>query len=279
MFTTRHGNGHLHARPMTTQNKALEADDSLWFFMSKKGDPVDDLKADPVVNLVYADPSSDTYVSVSGTAAMLEDAAKKQQLWNKAGRGLVPGRPDRPRPRAGAGADHPRQLLGREGKQAGPAVRDGQGGRHRQAAASSASTAKCACAERGKGHGAAAPAAIWRGERRRCSALRARSRRRYRLARPLPGDRHAPRSLHASLLARLPLAAARPARSNGKSCRRWPSASAKRAAPAAPASPWDATRPAELESAPAVAAVSRAARASRSARSNEPDVFRHFFGR
>ena len=62
MFTTRHGNGHLHARPMTTQNKALEADDSLWFFMSKKSGPVDDIKANPVVGLVYADPSSDTYV-------------------------------------------------------------------------------------------------------------------------------------------------------------------------------------------------------------------------
>ena len=34
MFTTRHGNGHLHARPMTTQNRSLEADDSLWFFMA-----------------------------------------------------------------------------------------------------------------------------------------------------------------------------------------------------------------------------------------------------
>ena len=91
MFTTRHGNGHLHARPMTTQNKALDEDDSLWFFMSKKGDPVDDLKTDPVVNVVYADPSSDTYVSVSGTAAMIEDAAKKQQLWNKAAEAWFPG--------------------------------------------------------------------------------------------------------------------------------------------------------------------------------------------
>lgn len=47
MFTTRHDNGHLHARPMTTQNKALEADESLWFFMSKSGDPSRDLIADP----------------------------------------------------------------------------------------------------------------------------------------------------------------------------------------------------------------------------------------
>ena len=91
MFTTRHGNGHLHARPMTTQNKALEADESLWFFMSKKGDPVADLVADPVVNLVYADPSEDTYVSVSGTAAVIEDAVKKQQLWNKLVEAWFPG--------------------------------------------------------------------------------------------------------------------------------------------------------------------------------------------
>ena len=96
MFTTRHGNGHLHARPMTTQNKALDDDDSLWFFMAKKGDPVEDLKTDPVVNVVYADPSSDTYVSVSGTAAVLEDAAKKQQLWNKAAEAWFPGGPTDP---------------------------------------------------------------------------------------------------------------------------------------------------------------------------------------
>ena len=102
--------------------------------MSKRGDPVDDLKADPVVNVVYADPASDTYVSVSGTAAMIEDAAKKQQLWNKMAEAWFPGRPDRSRPGPGAGADRPRQLLGREGKQAGPAARDGQGGGHRQAA-------------------------------------------------------------------------------------------------------------------------------------------------
>ena len=61
MFTTRHGNGHLHSRPMTTQNRSLGADESLWFFMSKAREPVPDLKADPIVNLVYADPSEDTY--------------------------------------------------------------------------------------------------------------------------------------------------------------------------------------------------------------------------
>ncbi len=96
MFTTRHGNGHLHSRPMTTQNKALDADESLWFFMSKHSDPVDDLKKDPVVNLVYADTSEDTYVSVSGTAALIEDQAKKEQLWSKMAEAWFPGGPTDP---------------------------------------------------------------------------------------------------------------------------------------------------------------------------------------
>ena len=97
MFTTRHGsNGHLHSRPMTTQNTSLGADESLWFFMSKKGGPVDDLKADPIVNLVYADPGADTWVSVSGTAAMIEDPAKKKQLWNKMTEAWFPGGPGDP---------------------------------------------------------------------------------------------------------------------------------------------------------------------------------------
>lgn len=96
MLTTRHGNGHLHARPMTTQNKGLEDDDSLWFFMSRRGDPVDDLRSEATVGVVYADPSSDTYVSVSGSAAVVDDAAKKRQLWNKIAEAWFPGGPSDP---------------------------------------------------------------------------------------------------------------------------------------------------------------------------------------
>lgn len=92
MFTTRHAsNGHLHSRPMTTQNRALDGDESLWFFMSRTGDPVDDLRSDGTVNVVYANPSSDTYVSVSGNAAIVEDAAKKEQLWSKMAEAWFPG--------------------------------------------------------------------------------------------------------------------------------------------------------------------------------------------
>ena len=96
MFTTKHGNGHLHARPMTTQNKSLEADDSLWFFMSKSGDPVDDVRGDSTVAVIYADTSDDRYVSVSGRAAIIEDQAKKEQLWSKMAEAWFPGGPTDP---------------------------------------------------------------------------------------------------------------------------------------------------------------------------------------
>jgi general stress protein 26 len=96
MFTTRHGNGHLHSRPMTTQNSSVDEDTSLWFFMSLKGDPVDDVMAAPTVNVVYADPHKDSYVSVSGTASVVDDMGKKQQLWSKLSEAWFPGGPSDP---------------------------------------------------------------------------------------------------------------------------------------------------------------------------------------
>ena len=96
MFTTRHTNGHLHSRPMTTQNSKLDEDASLWFFMDRNDGPVADLMADPLVNLVYADPGADSYVSVSGTAAVVDDDAKVKQLWSKLNEAWFPGGPTDP---------------------------------------------------------------------------------------------------------------------------------------------------------------------------------------
>ena len=91
MFTTRHANGHLHSRPMTTQNSKLDEDANLWFFMSRSGDPVRDLTLDPTVNVAYADPGQDSYVSISGTARVVEDMAIKQRLWTKLAEAWFPG--------------------------------------------------------------------------------------------------------------------------------------------------------------------------------------------
>ena len=97
MFTARHpGSGHLHSRPMTTQNSKLDEDSSLWFFMSRQSESVADLIEDDAVNVVYADPGSDSYVSVSGNAAVVNDLAKKEQLWSKMAQAWFPQGPTDP---------------------------------------------------------------------------------------------------------------------------------------------------------------------------------------
>ena len=87
--------------------------------------------------------------------------------------------------------------------------------------------------------------------------------------------RHAPSTLHFSHAFRSPPC---PARSNGKSCLRSPSAFASATGRAGAPSPWDATRPAELESAPPSQPF-RELKGVAIREVNEPDVFRHFFGR
>jgi general stress protein 26 len=96
MFTTHHRNGHLHSRPMTTQNQGVDEDSSLWFLMSGSSETVADLRADPEVNVVYADPDKDSYVSVSGVARMVDNPAKKEQLWNKINEAWFPQGPNDP---------------------------------------------------------------------------------------------------------------------------------------------------------------------------------------
>lgn len=96
MFTTRHENGHLHSRPMTTQNAKDDEGDRLWFFMSRSGDPVSDIAADSTVNIGYADPGKDCYVSVSGEARVVEDTAKKKALWSKMSEAWFPDGMDDP---------------------------------------------------------------------------------------------------------------------------------------------------------------------------------------
>ena len=95
MFTTR-ADGRLRSRPMTTQNSEVDERASLWFFMSRGSEAVNDIGADPGVNVAYADPGRDAYVSVSGEAAVVEDRAKKDQLWSKLAEAWFPDGVDDP---------------------------------------------------------------------------------------------------------------------------------------------------------------------------------------
>jgi general stress protein 26 len=80
MLTTVSDDGSLRSRPMTTQEIAEDGD--LWFFTSDDSEVVLEAQREPSVNLAYAKPDSGLYVSVSGNAELIKDAAKISELWN-----------------------------------------------------------------------------------------------------------------------------------------------------------------------------------------------------
>ena len=92
MLTARHGNGHLHSRPMTTQNRSLD-EPVLWFFASRSTEPAADTANDPRVNVSYVDPGQDRYVSVTGNVRIIEDPEKKKALWNMPTQAWFPNGP------------------------------------------------------------------------------------------------------------------------------------------------------------------------------------------
>ena len=79
MMTTRDDDGTLRSRPMQTQNH--EFDGTLWFFTQASSHKVDEINHEHQVNLSYAEPSDSRYVSVSGTATLVRDRAKIDELW------------------------------------------------------------------------------------------------------------------------------------------------------------------------------------------------------
>jgi len=80
MLTTAEPDGKLRSRPMATQKG--EFDGTLWFFTRASSPKVDEVEQWHNVNLSYASPDSNTYVSVTGTASLVRDAAKVKELWN-----------------------------------------------------------------------------------------------------------------------------------------------------------------------------------------------------
>lgn len=79
MLTTLSG-GHLRSRPMSTQQ--FEFDGDLWFFTSDQTHKVEEIEKDDRVNVAYAKPDDNVYVSVSGRASIVKDRQKIEELWS-----------------------------------------------------------------------------------------------------------------------------------------------------------------------------------------------------
>jgi general stress protein 26 len=80
MMTTAEPDGTLHSRPMATQETEFEGE--LWFFTSIQSAKVNEVRQNRHVNLSYADPDGNRYVSISGMAEIVRDRNKAQELWN-----------------------------------------------------------------------------------------------------------------------------------------------------------------------------------------------------
>jgi general stress protein 26 len=91
MLTHRHANGELHSHPLTTQNKSVDEDSSLYFFISRKSELGQRIQQDGNVNVSYAHPGKDSYVSVSGQGAIVEDQARKDELFSSMAKAWFPG--------------------------------------------------------------------------------------------------------------------------------------------------------------------------------------------
>jgi general stress protein 26 len=88
MLTTCDEGHHLRSRPMATQKQ--DFDGSLWFFTRDDSPKTGEISADRRVNVAYADPAGHRYVSVSGTAHLVKDRSRLEELWSPAYRAWFP---------------------------------------------------------------------------------------------------------------------------------------------------------------------------------------------
>lgn len=73
---------------MATQR--VDFDGDLWFFTENDAPKIPELQSDRRVNLSFADPDENVYVSVSGKAELVHDTDKMRELWSPAYRAWFP---------------------------------------------------------------------------------------------------------------------------------------------------------------------------------------------
>ncbi len=91
-LTTTTPEGTLTSRPMTLQE--VEFDGDLWFFAERGSHPVQHVRLSPQVNVGAG--SGGSWVSLTGTATVVDDVAKKKELWNSAVEAWFPQGPEDP---------------------------------------------------------------------------------------------------------------------------------------------------------------------------------------
>ena len=94
LMVTTGGDSHLHGRPMAAMNKTFDGE--LWFASRDDTPKLEEIASAPQVLLAYSEPKGQNYVSVSGSAKIVHDAAKVRELWSEGARVWFPKGPDDP---------------------------------------------------------------------------------------------------------------------------------------------------------------------------------------
>lgn len=81
MLTTMTSEGDHVSRPMAVQETEFDGD--LWFFAYDTSDKISQIRANPKVNVALANDKSSEWTSIAGSAEVVHDRAKAEQLWAK----------------------------------------------------------------------------------------------------------------------------------------------------------------------------------------------------
>jgi general stress protein 26 len=95
MLTTLTEDGSLHSRPMSL-NGEIEPNGDLWFFTYVDSAKVTEVDRVEQVNVSFSAPNKQRYVSISGTAKIVRDRTKLQQLWKPELKAWFPKELDEP---------------------------------------------------------------------------------------------------------------------------------------------------------------------------------------
>lgn len=82
MLTTTSSRGWLRSRPMVAQR--LPFDGALWFLTSRTAAKAGDVRDRRQVNVSFASPERDCYVSIAGIAKLVDDREQMRTLWSPA---------------------------------------------------------------------------------------------------------------------------------------------------------------------------------------------------
>lgn len=94
MLTTLTEEGAFRSRPITTHGARFDGD--LWFLTRVDSSKVEEVRQRRRVGLTYAKPNENIYVSLSGTAQVLVDKRKAEELWDPSYHAWFPGGPSDP---------------------------------------------------------------------------------------------------------------------------------------------------------------------------------------